>query len=215
MKVGVYGGTFDPIHLGHLVVGEFARDQLGLDEVLFVPAAIPPHKQRPGITAGRMRLEMLELAIAGNPCFSASAMEIERQGVSYTVDTLKELGERRPGDDIHLILGADSLADLPRWHRAEEICARARVAVACRPGNLPLDFSVLESCCDPARIREIAGRVIEIPLLDIASRQLRERVAVGRSIRYLVPPAVLAYIEAKRLYVSRVPQGEASAERED
>lgn len=202
-KLGVFGGTFDPIHLGHLMLAEEARERLALDQVLFLPAANPPHKQDRRVTAGRARLEMVELAIAGNPAFVASGLELDRDGVSFTVDTLASLRAAHPATTLFLMLGADNLPELPRWHRWEEILRLARLAVARRPGQPPLDFSVLSPTASDAELEAMAHRVIEIPLIDISSRRLRERVATGRSIRYQVPSAVLAYIQSHGLYRSR------------
>jgi nicotinate-nucleotide adenylyltransferase len=188
MRVAVFGGTFDPVHLGHLIVAEQCREQAKLDEVWFVPAARPPHKQREDLTPFDKRVEMLELAIAGQPAFRVNEIESQRPGPSYTVDTLEELA-RQTAADWFLILGSDGLADFPSWHRPQRIMELATVLAVARPGfDLPAG-SV------PARMQTVAA-----PLMDISSRDIRRRAAEGRSLRYLVPRAVECYIETHRPY---------------
>ena len=204
LRLGVFGGTFDPIHLGHLILAEQARERLRLDEVLFLPAAAPPHKQSREITSGARRLEMVELAIAGNACFSASDLEWRREGLSYTVDTLRELRIERPDACLFLLLGADSLHDLPQWHQPEEIARLARIAVVERPGSPPIDVRALAPPLTDEQAAAVAEHLVPIPLIEISSTAIRQRAAAGRSIRYLVPPAVEAYIDAHGLYRSPI-----------
>lgn len=199
MEVGVFGGSFDPVHMGHLILAEQCREQGALDRVLFVPAARPPHKPERRLTPFAQRVEMLGLAISGNPAFAVDELENDRAGPSYTVDTLAALQSRGTGD-LWLILGADSLNDLPMWHQPRRILEIAGLLVVGRPGfHLPPDDRLRASLnleADfPLRIQEI-----ESPPIGIASRDLRVRIATGRSIRYLVPRAVEAYIADKGLY---------------
>ena len=192
MRVGVLGGTFDPVHLGHLILGDHARAALSLDEVLFVPAGDPWRKGGRQIAAAEHRLAMLRLAIAGNDAFGISDAELRRSGPTYTADTIEALAAERLDDEFYFILGADALADLPNWRDPERIARHAVLAVAARddaPRTLPAIAAV------DARIMPF-----ESPRVDISSTDIRARVAAGRSIRYLVPEAVAAYIAEHRLY---------------
>ncbi len=186
MKIGIFGGTFDPIHLGHLIVAEQAREQTGLDQLWFMVGTSPPHKTEKDFSAFDRRSEMLKLAIAGNPSFSVSEMERDREGPSYTVDTLKILKEEHRQDDFFLVIGADTLIDFGNWYQPEKILQMATLLVAGRPGReLPTEPDYQK---------------VETPLIDIASRNLRSRVKEGKSIRYQVPRAVEIYIQEKNLY---------------
>ena len=181
-RLGVFGGTFDPVHVGHLVIAKAALEELPLDRVLFVPARRSPLKQRGPVASEADRLAMLEAAIAGDPRLGVSRVELERDGPSYTVETLEAL---RDQGELFLILGTDAYAEFGRWRDPERIRGLATIVVAARPGapNAPPDV-----------------RLLDAPLLDISSRDLRARAARGRSLRYLVPEAVLRYIEERRLY---------------
>lgn len=196
-RLGVFGGTFDPPHLGHLILAEAAADHLGLARVLFVPAGIPPHKEAPAVRAGaEHRAEMTRLAIAGNARFALARTDLERPGPHYTVDMLRLLREEYPGSDLVLLVGGDSLRDLPTWSRPQELIALARLGVLRRPAD-DVNLEALERA-----IPGLAARVtwIPAPRLDIASSAIATAIAAGRSVRYLVPDAVLAYIEAHSLY---------------
>lgn len=190
-RVGVLGGTFDPPHLGHLLLAEAARDRLALDRVLFVPARMPPHKRSQPVTAAATRLALLRAALAGTG-FRVSTLELDRPGPSFTVDTLAHFGSRWPRARLWLLLGADSLADLPTWREPERILSLAALAVAARPG-----------AARPPRLAAAqARRIVHLgnPPVDIASTDLRRRVARGRSIRFLVPAAVERRVRALGLY---------------
>ncbi len=195
------GGTFDPIHVGHLAIAEEARDALGLDRILFVPAGQPPHKPAGAAAAAEHRVAMVQLAIAGNRAFELSRIEVDRAGPSYTVDTVEALarggamGEGAP--DLTLILSAETFAELPSWHQPERLFDAARVAVVPREGYPAPDPAWLAAAF-PGR----EGRVdyLEGPRLGLSSTGIRARVASGRSIRYLVPDAVAAYIAENDLY---------------
>jgi nicotinate-nucleotide adenylyltransferase len=202
MRLGIYGGTFDPVHYGHLLLAESAREQLRLDEVWFMPAAVPPHKRERELTAAKQRVEMLDLAIAGNPAFRVSKLELDRGGVSYTVDTLRTVKSQQPEAELFLLMGADSLRDLVTWREPAEICRLATPAVVRRGGQPALDFSVLAGIVSAERLREIAATEVDISAVDFSSSDLRERAATGRSLRYRTPRAVEMYIQAQKLYQS-------------
>jgi nicotinate-nucleotide adenylyltransferase len=192
--VGLMGGTFDPIHVGHLAIAEEARDALGLDRIVFVPAGQPPHKPQGAVTALEHRVAMVELAIAGNDAFEISRIEADRPGPSYTVDTVEALAARA---DLTVILSVETFAELPAWYEPERLLAAARVAVVPREGYPAPDPAWL-SATFPGR--EARVTYLEGPRLGLSSTALRARVAAGRSIRYLVPDAVGAYIAANHLY---------------
>ncbi len=195
--IGILGGTFDPVHIGHLAIAEEAREALGLDRVLFVPAGEPPHKVPGAVSPVRDRVAMVELAIEGNAAFEVSTVEIERTGPSYSADTVEALRGAFPGATLHLILSAETFAELPTWHEPDRLFEAARMAVVPREGY---------PAPDPAWLgRAFPGRedrvdYLEWPRLWLSSTALRARVAAGRSIRYLVPPAVEAYIADHHLY---------------
>jgi nicotinate-nucleotide adenylyltransferase len=199
-SVGVLGGTFDPIHIGHLAAAEEVREVLGLERILFVPAGIPPHKPDRLISAPQHRLAMVELAIAGNPAFEASRLELDRIGPSYTLDTVEALA--RPVDgrvpDLTLILSAESFRGLPSWHEPQRLFGLARLAIVPRGGLAPPGEGWLEEHfpgIDAARVV-----ALDAPRLRLSATGIRARVAAGRSIRYLVPDAVIRYIEDHDLY---------------
>ena len=197
-NLGVMGGTFDPVHFGHLAVAEEAREVLDLERILFVPAGQPPHKPAGEVISVEHRLAMVELAIADNPAFELSRLEVDRPGPSYTVDTLEELAAG--GDRLTVILSAETFAELPTWHEPERLFDAARVAVAPRWGYPAPDPDWLAATF-PGRESRVS--YLEGPRLGVSSTALRARVAAGRSIRYLVPAPVAAYIAANNLYVAR------------
>jgi len=190
MRLGVYGGSFDPVHLGHLILAEQCRETARLDEVLFIPAPRPPHKLARELTPFSRRVEMLELAISGHPVFQVSQMEKDRPGPSFTVDTLRQLRQERPEADLHLLVGSDVIPDLPSWHEPAQIAELATLVVATRP-SWPLPAEL------PRGFRFI---IVEMPQVDISSTDLRNRLANGRSVRYFVPRAVECYIQTHHLY---------------
>ncbi len=197
-SVGLIGGTFDPIHHGHLAIAEEAREALGLERVLFVPSATPPHKPGRQVTDAADRLAMVRLAVAGNPAFAVSEVEVARGGASYTVETLTAL--RGAGiADPWFILSSEALALFPTWREPARILELARLAVVPRAGYEPLDTTWVEAQFPGRgdRVRFLAG-----PLLPISGSVVRRRAAAGRSVRYLVPDAVAAWIADHRLYQS-------------
>jgi len=192
--VGILGGTFNPIHLGHLLIAQDALEQAGLERVLFIPTAQPPHKPLAGNVSAQHRLRMLKLAIAGNPQFAVDDLEIRRGGKSYSVETLAELQERLPAADFYFIIGADSLVELPQWYQAERLVKLCRFLVFERPGYTAKPGRRLAGL----RYRRLATHPCEI-----SSREIRERLASRRSIRYLVPEPVRRYIERHQLYIEK------------
>jgi nicotinate-nucleotide adenylyltransferase len=200
MRLGILGGTFDPIHYGHLLLAECCREQCRLDAVWFLPADVPPHKQDRELTPAPQRIEMLELAIAGNAAFSVCRYETDRGGVSYTVDTLTHFREEDPSRELFFLLGADMLLDLPHWRNAAKVCELALPIVVRRPGSSPIDFECLRGIASPERIELIRRSQVEMPEIGISGSELRRRVSLGESIRYRVPRAVEKYIETHGLY---------------
>jgi nicotinate-nucleotide adenylyltransferase len=200
MRVGVFGGTFDPVHTGHLILAEQAREQARLDAVWFVPAAHPPHKPDVELTRFEQRVEMLRLAVAGSAAFAIDEVEKDLPGPNYTADTLAELARRHPEHEFFLLLGSDALRDLPGWHDPARFLDRTTLVVMVRPGHpVPPVAKLREGAKLP---RNVPLRVVEleVPLIDISSRDLRHRAAAGRSLRYFMPRAVECYILEKGLY---------------
>lgn len=201
-KIGIFGGTFDPVHMGHLILAEQCREQGKLDQVWFLPSASPPHKQGQSITRFEQRVEMLALALAGNPAFRIEEIESHREGPSYTADTLAELKQHNPDTELWLLLGTDSLLDLPQWYQPERILQQAGLLVMHRPEyHSPSEEELGQAFHFLPKDAPIPLQwVLSPPLIDIASSDLRKRVSEGRSIRYLVPAAVECYIREKQLY---------------
>jgi nicotinate-nucleotide adenylyltransferase len=200
MRIGVFGGTFDPVHLGHLIVAEQGREQGRLDEVWFVPSARPPHKLDRPLTPFAHRAEMLALAVAGNPAFRVDPLEKDRPGPSYTVDTLEEFGRQHPEAAFFLLSGSDTLLDLPHWREPARILERAALLVVARP-NCPVPApEELRAALRLPDAVPLRWQLVAAPLMDLSSRDLRRRAAAGHSLRYLVPRAVECYIAEKRLY---------------
>jgi nicotinate-nucleotide adenylyltransferase len=185
----VFGGTFDPVHVAHLVLAECVSEAVGAGEVLFVPASRPPHKAREALSDAADREAMVRLAIEGNGSFSLSRVELEREGRSYAIDTIREIA-RGWGCKPYYFMGADSLLDLPAWRDPDAILSEAEVLVAERPG---VDAALAGGWCGRVRL-------VSAPLLDVSSTAIRERVRRGASIRYLVTEAVRAYILRRGLY---------------
>ncbi len=196
MRIGLLGGTFDPPHIGHLIMGERAFETLDLDRVLYVLAADPPHKQGMVRNSVEDRLAMLTRALAGNARFAMSRVDIDRPGPHYSADTVALLQKEYPDGDFYFIMGGDSLRDLPRWHQPERLIAQCRLAVYPRAG---LDAP---PTLHGDKLPGLAERVVmlDAPVIDVSSTDIVERLAGGRSVRYVVPDAVLAYIQEAQLY---------------
>ena len=200
MNIGILGGTFDPIHIGHLVVADEVTARLGLAEVLFVPASQPWLKADTCILAAEHRLKMVQLAIAGKPHFKLSALEVERPGPTYSVDTMEELNKKiGASDELLFIIGWDNLVELPRWHQPSRLILLCRLVAVPRPGFPVPDLALLEEA-----IPGISKRVIMLdkPQIDISASLIRDRVRRGLSINHLVPEAVEKYIKEHRLYIA-------------
>ena len=213
MNLGVLGGTFDPIHLGHLLVAEEARSRLKMARVLFMPAGVPWLRAEQLISPSHHRLAMVRLAVANNPNLEASALEIERPGDTYTVDTLEEL-RRRLGQEtaIYFILGRDSVSQLPRWREPKRLLELCHLVIVDRPGHLDVDLSALDETTPGAsqRLTRLGG-----PLVGISGTEIRKRVAQGLTIRYWVPEAVEEYIYRHGLYRGGEGQGEGAASEKE
>jgi nicotinate-nucleotide adenylyltransferase len=200
MRLGFYGGSFDPVHYGHLLLAECCREQCALDAVWFVPAAVPPHKQGWTLSPANQRIEMLELAIGGHESLAVYRGEIERGGVSYTVDTLEQLHREQPQDELFLLMGADSLADLPTWREPARICELAIPVVVRRADAPEPDDGVLVNLMSRERLALAREIRVQMPTIGLSATDLRRRVAAGQSIRYRTPRAVEKYIETQQLY---------------
>ena len=185
MKIGIFGGTFNPIHLGHLLLAETARESLPLDRVLFIPTRQPPHKSARGLLPGSLRLKLIQLAIRDHPAFVASDIELQREGTSYSIDTVKLLRRRLPTAKLFLLIGEDMRS--VRWLAWEELKRLCTVVVAHRPGS-------------PPSRREAGLTWLAMPQVDIASAEIRRRLKTGRSIRYLVPAPVERYLQQHQVY---------------
>lgn len=204
MRIGIFGGSFDPVHVGHLIAAECCREQAGLDRVLFVPAAVSPHKQTQPPLPAAQRLEMLSLATGGHPGFAVSTVETDRGGVSYTVETLETLAVRHPGDELVLLLGPDALAALTRWRDPARIASLADLLVIERESldSIPAlaGDAALAELLGERRLARIVATRVRMPAIGIRSSDLRAAVAAGHSIRFRTPRAVEAYIAAHGLY---------------
>jgi nicotinate-nucleotide adenylyltransferase len=213
MRLGIFGGTFDPVHIAHLRCAEEAREVLGLDRVVFIPAAAPPHKRHQPVAAAAHRLAMLRLALAGNRAFRASALELERSGPSYSVDTVRRLRTELPaGTRMVFLLGLDAFRDIHTWKEHRVLLAMADFAIFARPGyqmrtlRSVLPVATRRDFCYGANqqtLRHQSGsqvRFLNLTALDISASAIRQRVTRGQSIRYLVPLRVERYIARHRLY---------------
>ena len=185
MRIGLFGGSFDPVHHGHLLAARALREGLALEEVRLIPAGMQPLKRDGHRAAGEHRGRMVELAILGEPGLACDAIELQREGPSYTIDTVRELSRRMPGAAFTLLLGSDAAADLPRWREAEALRTLVRIVIFHRAGEPPVEGFV--SRC-------------EVPVVQLSATEIRARVAAGQSIRYMTPDAVVDYIAAHRLY---------------
>jgi len=197
LLIGLFGGTFDPPHIGHLILAAETHAQLGLDQLLWVLTPDPPHKQGQPITPLEHRLAMVELAISDNHRFELCTVEIDRPGPHFALETVKILAKQNPAANLVYVMGGDSLRDLPSWHRPTDLLAALHfIGVMRRPGD-SIDLPALDKI-----IPGLAGKVryVDAPLLDIAAHEIRQRVANGRPFRYFLPPAVYDYILEHNLY---------------
>ena len=206
-RVGIFGGTFDPPHIGHLILAAEARDELHLDQVLWVVTPDPPHKTGRTISPLAVRLALVQAALAQDASFEISRIEIDRPGPHYSVDTVRLLERENPGADLYYLMGGDSLHDLPAWVRPQEfVDCLAGIGVMRRPQDF-VDLSWLERAL-PGIVDKV--HFVNAPLLEISSTSIRERIARGNHYRYFLPPAVFEIIQAKKLYRSSPCRGEAT-----
>lgn len=196
-RIGIMGGTFDPVHIGHLIMAQSALTELKLDRVIFMPSGNPPHKELSRITDAKIRSEMVKLAIDKNDKFVYSDFELKRDGIVYTADTLRMIRERDPDMELYFIVGADSLLDMEKWHEPEKVFDRCRVVVVDRNQS---HEDLMKKIRYLTEKYQAQIDYIPSPLVDISSTEIRSRVSAGRSIRYLVTEAVEAYIYEKVLY---------------
>jgi nicotinate-nucleotide adenylyltransferase len=201
MRLGLFGGSFDPVHNGHLLLAECCRDQARLDEVWFIPAGVQPLKAQGPVASNADRVLMLRLAIAGRERLVVSTIEVDRGGVSYTVDTLRAVRGEHPDDELFFLMGADTLADLPQWREPAEVLRLATPLVVHRAGQPPADFAALEGLVTSRRIQSIRQLLVEMPPTDIRSSDIRRRLAQGEAIDGMTPPEVVAH--ARSVYNDR------------
>lgn len=206
-RIGLFGGSFNPVHTAHLIVAEWAREKADLDRVLFVPARRPPHKPDQPLAPGPDRLEMLKLATASHPDFEVDPIELNKDEPSYTLLTVRALRQRLEDDDeLCLLVGADSVRDLPNWWHAEQLVREATIIPMRRPGYSLENLDDLERRFGEERTREIRESVVETPRLQISATDIRRRVSEGRSVRYLVPDPVRDYILRQGIYPVQAEQ---------
>ncbi len=200
-RVGLCGGSFDPIHHGHLVSARSIAERHRLDRLVLIPSARPPHKQGIALTDPLHRLAMARLAVEGDGFFEVSDMEMRRAGPSYTFDTVTEFRKKLgPSDELFWIIGADTLPELPTWYRIAELVSLVRIVTATRPGWQPPDTEVLSRAIGIDRAQELLANCLPTPPIDVSATDIRARVKAGLSIEHLVPTAVASYIEAHALY---------------
>lgn len=200
MRLGIFGGSFNPVHYGHLLLAETCREQARLDEVWFVPNAISPLKQDQPPAADKHRIEMLKLAIGGNESFHVSTLEIDRGGISYTVDTLAQIASEQPAAELYFLMGADSLVDLPKWREPRRICELALPLVVRRQGSPEAQYQALAALLSTERMELVRRMTVDMPIIELSASDLRRRAAAGLSLRFRTPRAVERYIETHALY---------------
>lgn len=201
MREGILGGSFDPIHLGHLHVAGECRRALKLDRVLFVPARVPPHKPTASLTDARHRLAMIHLAVDGTPVFEVSELELDRTGPSYTVDTVRAELERLGEDaEVFFLVGADQALEVDTWHNAEELVGLCRLVPVTRPGFALDELDRLKGKLPAEAVEAMKSTALDIPPVDVSATEIRRRVRTGMRISEMVPPAVEAYIVRHGLY---------------
>jgi len=208
IKLGILGGTFNPLHSGHLIVAQEAYLRLRLDKVIFIPAASPPHKPQENLVEAKHRLRMVALTLRNDPRFVVSDMETKRLGNSYTVDTLEELRQKYgPKAEIYLIVGSDTLDEFPTWKDFPRIAQVAHIVVMARPGHPLQKIDDLKAILGEDKVEEMKGFMLSGPLIGISASEVRRRLARGDSIRYLVPRTVERYIKKHKLYSYGKHQG--------
>ena len=196
MKIGLYGGTFDPVHIGHLLLAEWIRDELDLHEIIFIPAAIPPHKQDATISPPGIRWQMLKLSIQGNPSFKISDFELKNENVSYSLKTIQHYRHtlKKSRDNLFFLIGADNLATFSSWYKPNQILKNCQVVVYRRTGSTTADVP-------DEYITKM--KIMKNPLIDISSSEIRNRIRNGQSVKYMIPQSVEALIYEKNLYKNK------------
>ena len=198
MRIGILGGTFNPIHNGHLLMAEYVREAMELEQVWIMPSGRPPHKHHPVLVTDEARCEMIKLAIQGNEAFVFSDMEMTRQGTTYTADTLEQLKKTYPEHEFYFIMGADSFVELSTWYQPEKIFSLAEIVVVNRQGTTRHQFKEYRDLYERKYGKEVS--LVEMPFIGISSTNIRLRAATGLSVRYQVPDAVAEYMEKKGMY---------------
>jgi len=200
MKIGILGGSFNPIHNGHLTLAEGVRDALGLERVLFIPARVPPHKADRELTDATHRAAMVRHAVYTNPRFVMSDIELQREGPSFTIDTVREFRRTHPDDEFYFIIGADTVSELPMWKDIEDLGKLCTIVVGARPSSSDALFGDVEGQLSGELLRSLKEHYVQTPLVEISSTDIRQRVREGRTIRHFVPQAVLDYLRTHSLY---------------
>lgn len=211
----IFGGTFDPIHTGHLIVARAVAEAFDVPKVTLMPTRTPPHKAESSAPAEH-RLAMCRLAVGDDPLFEVSELELDREGPSYTVDTLRQIKQQQPDAEILWMIGLDMLRILHQWREAEAVVNLARIVTALRPprpGNLAKELRPLENAFGRERFGQLLADVVETPLIEVSSTEIRRRLAAGRPIRYLTPVMVADYISKSRLYNTRDNAGEEQSDK--
>ncbi len=200
MRIGLFGGSFNPIHVGHLIASRAVAEQLCLDRLYLIPASVPPHRTAKSLAAPEHRLAMLRLAVQGEPLFEISDFEIGRAGPSYTILTVEEFGRRLGAQaELFWLIGADSLPELAHWYEAQRLVDACQIVTAARPGHEP-DLAQLRSRFSPEQVERLKAGILQTPRIDVSASEIRRRSGEGLSIRYLVPDAVADYITTHGLY---------------
>ena len=197
-RLGIYGGSFDPVHLGHLLLAETCREACSLDRVWFLPCSQSPHKPRGAVAKGQQRVEMLEFAVAGDSRFGVCRIEVKRSGPSFTVETLRRLRAEQPDSELFFLMGADSLTDLPLWREPQAILELATIVAVNRGQLPPPDLAALERRLGSIVFDRV--RIVTMPAIELSATEIRERVCAGCSLRFQVPRAVEEYIRQNSLY---------------
>ena len=201
-KIGLFGGSFNPVHHGHLIVARSLAERVGLSRVIFLPCGQPPHKDEAELIDGHHRGEMVKAAIAGERLFSYSDFDLTRPGPTYTTETVRHFHEQLGSDaDLHWIIGADTLGELPMWHQVTELVDECRVVTAVRPGWTSDVWNELSKVFREDQLTRLRAGVYETPMIDISATDIRRRIAEDRSVSYLMPDATINYIRANDLYL--------------
>ncbi len=199
MRVGIFGGSFDPVHYGHLLTVETAREEMRLDQVVFLPLGVPPHCKNLR-TSGEDRFQMLVRAISSYSDFTISRLELDSVETSYTARTLQRIRMERPKDELFFIVSSETFNDMPNWYRPEQVCCLASLVIARRAGYSSPNFSAFDGIVAPERLEVFKNQVVDSPLIGLSSTMIRKRIAQGRSVRFMTPDSVIEYIDAHNLY---------------